>query len=130
MGSKVTFVSVSQFGGLALCSPFGSVSGHFVTPCFIVSLEGRNKRKRKREEIKKNKPPGDFKPVQRVMLVFLDTTGRRGLGFTFLPSYNFEKMGTMSGLQYSQLSSLRPRSFMSCQAQISHSVSGCTAPVK
>ena len=39
--SKVTFVSVSQFLRLALCSPFGSVSGPFETPHLIVSLGGR-----------------------------------------------------------------------------------------
>ena len=46
--SKVTFVSVSQHLGLALCSPFGSVSGHFVTPHPIVSLGGRKKGKKGR----------------------------------------------------------------------------------
>ena len=52
--SKVTFVSVSQFWGLALYSPFGSVSGPFLTPCLIVSLGGRKKKgKKKREELKK-----------------------------------------------------------------------------
>ena len=72
--SKVTFVSVSWFLGLALCSPFQSISGPFVTPCLIVSL-GRRKKKvgggRKREdsktkgkEKKDNKPSGDFKPLQ------------------------------------------------------------------
>ena len=44
--SKVTFISVSQFWGLALCSPFGSVSGPFVTPRLIVSLGGRKTRER------------------------------------------------------------------------------------
>ena len=43
--SKVAFVSVSQFLGLALCSPFRSVSGHFVA--LIVSLGRRKKRKKK-----------------------------------------------------------------------------------
>ena len=42
--SKVTLVSVSQFLGLALCSPFGFISGPFVTPGLIVSL-GRRKKK-------------------------------------------------------------------------------------
>ena len=41
--SKMTFVSVSQFWGLALYSPFGSVSGPFVTPGLIVSLGAREK---------------------------------------------------------------------------------------
>ena len=38
--------NLSQFlisWGLALCSPFGSVSGPFTTPGLIVSLEGRKK---------------------------------------------------------------------------------------
>ena len=75
---------------------------------------GRKKRKKKRERGTKNKkiknkPPADFKPVQRVLLVFLNATGREGLGFAFIPSYVFERMGTRSGPQYSQLLSLRPR---------------------
>ena len=41
--SKVTFVSVSQFWGLALYSPFGSVSG-IQRP--IVSLGGRKKKEK------------------------------------------------------------------------------------
>ena len=48
--SKMTFVSVSQFLWLALCSLFGSVSRPFVTPCLIVSLGGRKKKEKKREE--------------------------------------------------------------------------------
>ena len=52
--------------------------------------------KKKKED--NNKPPADFKPVQRVLLVFLDATGRGGLGFAFLPSCGFEWMGTKSGL--------------------------------
>ena len=51
--SKVTFVSVSQFLGLALFSPFGSISGPFVTPCLIVSLVGRRKRGKKERGPKK-----------------------------------------------------------------------------
>ena len=52
--SKVTFVSVSQFVGLALCSPFVYVCGPFLTPHLIVSLRGRKKmkKKKKREENK------------------------------------------------------------------------------
>ena len=61
--SKVTLVSVSQFWGLALCSPFLSVSGPFVTPHLLVSLGGR-KKKEKKDRGKKKKPPTDFKPVQ------------------------------------------------------------------
>ena len=52
--SKVTFVSVSQFLRLALCSPFGSVSEPFVLLHLIVSLGGRKKRKKKDREKKKS----------------------------------------------------------------------------
>ena len=48
--SKVTFVSVSLIWGLTLCSPFGSVSGHFVTPSLIYSLGGIKKRERNWEK--------------------------------------------------------------------------------
>ena len=65
------------------------------------------------------------------------------LGFTFLPSFGSERMGSRFGLQYSQFPSLWPRSFVSCQAQISHSAThsvsqslprsprqvGCTVPL-
>ena len=51
--SKVTFVSVSQFVGLALCSPFVYVCGPFLTPHLIVSLRGRKKMKKKKRERKK-----------------------------------------------------------------------------
>ena len=52
--SKVTFVSVSHIWGLSLYSPYGSVSGPFVTPHLIVSLGGRKKKdKKKREMIQK-----------------------------------------------------------------------------
>ena len=93
--SKVTFVSVSQFWGLALCCPFQYVSGPFVTLHLIISLGRRKKRKkrrgRKRDDPKENgvggignkKPPADFKPVQWVLLVFLDATGRGGWASLF-----------------------------------------------
>ena len=56
LNNKVTFVSVSQFLRLALCSSFRSASGPFVTPHFIVSLGGRKKKgKKKREELKRKK---------------------------------------------------------------------------
>ena len=97
--SKLTFVSVSQFWGLALCCPSGSISGPFVTtPCPVVSLGGRKKKGKKREREEKNKPSGDFKPIQQVLLVFLDATGIRGLSFSFFPSYVFERIRTRSGL--------------------------------
>ena len=60
---KVTFDSVSQFWGLALCSPIGSVSGPFVTPCLILSLWERKKKEKKREKQHPKKPPADFKTV-------------------------------------------------------------------
>ena len=50
--SKVTFVSVSQFWGLALCSPFGFVFGPFITPGLTISLGGRQKKERERKEKK------------------------------------------------------------------------------
>ena len=114
-GIKVKFVIVSQFLGLGLCSHFGSVSGPFRAPGLIVSL-GERKKKRQR----KNKPPADFKPTERVLLVFLDAAGRWGLGFTFLPSYDFVRMGTRSGLQYSQLPSIQSRSSVSCWVPTVH----------
>ena len=61
--SKVTFVSVSQFLGLSVCSPFGSPSGPFVTPCLILSLWERKKKEKKREKQHPKKPPADFKTV-------------------------------------------------------------------
>ena len=67
--SKMILVSVFQFLRLPLFSPFGSVSGPFVTPCPIVSLGGNKKKKGKkeREEQKRkkkyNRPPADFKPI-------------------------------------------------------------------
>ena len=63
-------------------------------------------------------------------MVFLDATGRGVLGLTFLPSFGSERMGTRSGSQYSQFPSLRSRSSVSCQAQISHSASGCAVQDK
>ena len=64
--------------------------------------------------------PADFKPIEGVLLVFLDATERGGLGFTFLPSYGFVRMGASSGPQYSQLSSLQPRYSVSCWAPTVH----------
>ena len=49
--SKVTFVSVSQFLELTLCSPFGSVSG-IQRP--IVSLGGRRNKKKIKERKKRS----------------------------------------------------------------------------
>ena len=46
--SKVTLVSVSM--GLALCSPFRSVSGPFISPGLIVSLGRRKKKERNQKE--------------------------------------------------------------------------------
>ena len=76
------FVSVSQFG-VSLVLPFGSFSVPFLTPCLIVSLGGREKRGKKKERKEKHKPLADLKPVQQVLLVFLDATGREGWASLF-----------------------------------------------
>ena len=96
-----------------------------VTPHLIVSLGGRKKGKIKERGTKKkknnnNKLPADFKPVQWVLLVFLDATGRGGLGFTFLPSYGFKRMVTKSGPQYSVSRPL---------AQVLHRLPGSNQPL-
>ena len=83
--------------------------------------KGTKKREDPKRKNNNNKPSVDFKPVQQVLLVLLDATGRGGLGFAFLPSYGFERMGTRSEQQYLQFPSLQPRSSLSCPAQISHS---------
>ena len=113
--------------GLATCSLFGYISRPFVITFLIISLGGRKKRKNKRKEWKKIRPPHDFKPIEQVLLVFLDDTRRRELGFTLLLCYGFARIGTRCGLQYSQLTSFWPRSSVYCQAQISLSVSASTA---
>ena len=46
--SKVTFVLVSQFLGLALCYPCGSVSEPFITPGLISHLGEEKKEERKK----------------------------------------------------------------------------------
>ena len=94
------------------------ISGLFVTPHLVVSLGERKKKGKKREDPKRkkkdnNKPFADFKPVQQVLLVFLDVTGGGGPGFTFLPSFGSERMGTRFGSHYSQFPVLRPRSSVS-----------------
>ena len=94
--SKVMFVSGSQFWGLALYSPFWSVSGPFVIPHLIISLGGRQKKVGggKREDPKgKGKKKKkmlisllltlNLLPIQQVLLVFLDATGRRGWASLF-----------------------------------------------
>ena len=50
--SKVKFVSLSQLLG---CPLFGSNSGLFTVPGFIVSLVGIKKKRQKEEEIKREK---------------------------------------------------------------------------
>ena len=83
--SKDTFVSVSQFCGLDFCYPVGSVSGPFITPCLIVSL-GRRKGGGKEGGKKTGKHSADFKPTERVLLVFLNATGSGGqAGIHFSP---------------------------------------------
>ena len=126
--NKVTFVSVSQFFGL---SHVLLLSICLWTLCnsmsYCLTWGKKNEKEKKREDQRRkenNKSPAVFKLVQGVFLVFLDATGRWALGFAFLPSYGFERMGTRSGLQFPGL--CWPRSSVSFQAQINHSVSGCT----
>ena len=64
------------------------ISGLFVTPHLVVSLGERKKKGKKREDPKRkkkdnNKPFADFEPVQQVLLVFLDATGRGGWASLF-----------------------------------------------
>ena len=123
-----------------ICLSFSILGVSLVLPLWIClwtllnsmsyCLTWGKKKKERGTKKNKSKPLADFKPVHQVLLVFLDATGRGGLVFAFLPSYGFERMGTRSGPQYSQFPSLRPRSSVSCQAQISHSVSGFTAWVR
>ena len=94
---------------------------NYMSYCLTWGKKKKRKKKERGTKKKKKKPPADFKPLQQVLLIFLDATGRRKLGFAFLPSYGFERMGTRSGSQFPGL--CRPRSFVSCQAQIRHSVS-------
>ena len=56
--SKVTFGSVSQFLVLALCSPFQSFSGPFLTPCLTVSFGGEKKKGGGKREDPKRKKKG------------------------------------------------------------------------
>ena len=42
-------------------------------------MDKRKKSGEKKKGMKKNKPPADFKPLQWVLLVFIDATGRGGL---------------------------------------------------
>ena len=98
--------------------------------------------KRKRKKKDNNKPPADFKPVQQVLLVFLDATGRGG--WTSLFSLPLVLRGWGPGLGRTiQFPSLWPRSSMRCQAQVNHSSAyrlsqslarsvrlvGCTVPL-
>ena len=107
-----------------ICLSFSILGVSLVLPLWICLWTLGNSRsycltwgkKKKERGTKKNKskPLADFKPVHQVLLVFLDATGRGGLGFTFLSSHGFETMGLRSGPQYSQLPRLWPRSSMSC----------------
>ena len=58
-------------------------------------------------------------------MVFLNASGRGGMGFAFLLSYDFSRMGARSVLQYSQFPSLQPRSSMSCWASNTHLPQAC-----
>ena len=136
--SKLKFFSVSQLLGLALWLLFGSDSSPFTAPGLIVSLQEKRKKERKKERErererekwrkrdggrkggrkkgrKTDRPPADFKPAKQVLLVLLYATGWRGLGFSFLFSDGFVRMGPWSGSHSSQLPSLQPNSSDSCQ---------------
>ena len=113
-----------SFGG-SLCDSAFNMSLDPLWPHVLLShLGGRNKRGKKRETIQKekknNKPLTDFKPLQQVLLVFLDATGEGGLSFPFVPSYGFQKMGTRSGSQYSVFQPL---------AQVLHELPGSNQPL-
>ena len=108
--SKVKFVSVSQLLALALWSLFGSDSSPFIAPGLIVSLWGGKK-----------KTHVDFKLAQPILLVFLAAAGWGELGFTFLPSYGFVRMGASFGRKSSQWPSLQPSSSIHLQT---HSAPG------
>ena len=92
--------------------------------CLTWGKKKRKKRKRNKKN-HNNKLPADFKPIKQVLLVFLDAAGRGGLGFAFLPSYGFGRMGAMSRLQYSQLPSPQPRSSISCWVPTVHLCQAC-----
>ena len=104
--SKVTFVSVSQFLRLVLCSPFGSVSEPFLTPRLIVSLGGRKKKGKKDRGKKKKSLLLTLNPFSEFCQSSWMPQEEGGLGFAFLPYYG----GRRSGPQYSQLPRLWPRS--------------------
>ena len=89
--SKVTFVSVSQFLGVSLVLPLSICLCTLCNSTSYYLIWGKKKKEKKKKrgskKKKKNtKPPVDSKLVQRVLLVFLDATGRGGLGFAFLPT--------------------------------------------
>ena len=108
--SKLKFVSVSQLLGLALCSLLWVCLWTFhSSSSYCLTWGGKKK------GLKKS-PPTDFKPTKGVLLVFLDAPGWGGLGFPFLPSYSFARMGARLGPQSSQLPSLQPRYSVRCLA--------------
>ena len=111
--SKVKFVSVSQLLGLALWSLSASVT----VPGLIGSLGGVAGDGGERG---KKRPPADFKLAKRLLLVFLNATGRRGWASLFHPSCGFVRMWARSGPQSSQLPSLQSRSSMCCWAPTVH----------
>ena len=108
--SKVKFCQFLSFwGSLVLPLWFCVWTFHnFISYCLTWGKKKKGKEKKK--------PPADFNPVERVLLVFLIATGRGDLAFAFLPSYGFVRMVTRSGLQHSQLPNHHPRSSVSCQA--------------
>ena len=65
-------------------------------------------------------PPADFKPANRLLLVFLNSVGRGGLGFASFFSCDFVRKGARSGLQCSQVPSLQHRPSEHYQASTVH----------
>ena len=121
--SKVTSQFFSVLG-LALFSPFPPASVPLVTPHLIVFLGGRKKNGKKRADPKRKKS----------LLLTLYWSGssaglprwhrKKRAGRRFSPSCGFERIGTTSWSQFPCL--CWPRLSVSCQAQISHTVSGHT----
>ena len=120
--SKVKFVCFSVLG-VSLVLPLWICLWTFHNSISYCLAWGKKKEKERGK--KKNKPPADFKPGERVLLVFLDDTGRGGLGLAFLPCYGFSRIGARPKPQYSQLPSLQPKSSMSCQASTVHLRQAC-----
>ena len=95
------FVSVFSVLVVSLVPPILDLSLDISQVHVLLSPLGEGKKRKNRERKEKiYKPPADFRTIERVLLVFLDATGKGGLGFIFLPSYGFARMGARSGLQF------------------------------